>query len=228
MLKKCFGIISYFPDDEKFRKVRKDRLIALLNNLSGNLNLPVIILAQNWRKEDYNLTYSNNIYIYNYPVGLGVTMARIKLREKLLTFDFDAYIFLDDDSEINFSQQGVDNYIREIESHPNMVGKFNGTYMRLLYISKYMLKIMDFDFIRNYESIRGEIWEDFAYLKTYEKLYPSKFFVFSKKGINEVSKTSLRDEYSTWYKSEFGNETAISRKTREIINHWYNNKRRGK
>ena len=85
---------------------------------------------------------------------------------------------------------------------------------------------MDLDFIKNYESIRGEIWEDFAYLKTYERLYPSKFFTFSKRGIDEISQTSQRDEYSTWYKSEFGNEQNIMRNTKNIINKWYRSKRK--
>ena len=226
MLTKCFGIISYLPEDENFRKIRKERLIKLISNLNTYFKLPIIILAQNWTEDDLNLIYDNNIYVYNYDRGLGVTRARIYLRDKLLKHNFDAYIFLDDDSELVTDRVGVNNYLKEIDNHPNMVGKFKGTYMRFLYISNYMLKIMDLDFIKNYESIRGEIWEDFAYLKTYERLYPSKFFTFSKKGINEISQTSQRDEYSTWYKSEFGNEQNIMRNTKNIINKWYRSKKR--
>lgn len=226
VLTKCFGIISYLPEDENFRKIRKERLIKLISDLNTYFKLPIIILAQNWTEDDLNLIYDNNIYVYNYDRGLGVTRARIYLRDKLLKHNFDAYIFLDDDSELVTDRVGVNNYLKEIDNHPNMVGKFKGTYMRFLYISNYMLKIMDLDFIKNYESIRGEIWEDFAYLKTYERLYPSKFFTFSKKGINEISQTSQRDEYSTWYKSEFGNEQNIMRNTKNIINKWYRSKRR--
>lgn len=226
MLTKCFGIISYLPEDENFRKIRRERLIKLISDLNTYFKLPIIILAQNWTEDDLNLIYDNNIYVYNYDRGLGVTRARIYLRDKLLKHNFDAYIFLDDDSELVTDKVGVNNYLKEIDNHPNMVGKFKGTYMRFLYISNYMLKIMDLDFIKNYESIRGEIWEDFAYLKTYERLYPSKFFTFSKKGINEISQTSQRDEYSTWYKSEFGNEQNIMRNTKNIINKWYRSKRR--
>ena len=226
VLTKCFGIISYLPEDENFRKIRKERLIKLISDLNTYFKLPIIILAQNWTEDDLNLIYDNNIYVYNYDRGLGVTRARIYLRDKLLKHNFDAYIFLDDDSELVTDKVGVNNYLKEIDNHPNMVGKFKGTYMRFLYISNYMLKIMDLDFIKNYESIRGEIWEDFAYLKTYERLYPSKFFTFSKKGINEISQTSQRDEYSTWYKSEFGNEQNIMRNTKNIINKWCWSKRR--
>lgn len=226
MLTKCFGIISYLPEDENFRKIRKERLIKLISDLNTYFKLPIIILAQNWTEDDLNLIYDNNIYVYNYDRGLGVTRARIYLRDKLLKHNFDAYIFLDDDSELVTDKVGVNNYLKEIDNHPNMVGKFKGTYMRFLYISNYMLKIMDLDFIKNYESIRGEIWEDFAYLKTYERLYPSKFFTFSKRGIDEISQTSQRDEYSTWYKSEFGNEQNIMRNTKNIINKWYRSKRK--
>jgi len=226
VISKCFGIISYFPNDEEFRRVRKERFLKLVSDLNTYFKLPIIVLAQNWREEDLNITYGNNIYIYNYSKGLGITKARIYLRDKLLKHNFDAYIFLDDDSELVTDQMGADNYLKEIDKHPNMVGKFKGTYMRFLYISNYMLKIMDFDYIKDLESIRGEVWEDYAYLKTYERLYPERYFNFTKRGINEISQTSLRDKYSTWYKTEFGNESNISRATKEIINKWYARKRK--
>ena len=47
MLTKCFGIISYLPNDENFRKIRKERLIKLISDLNAYFKLPIIILAQN-------------------------------------------------------------------------------------------------------------------------------------------------------------------------------------
>lgn len=44
---KCIGIISYFPDDNKVRKIRIDKLNNLLKRCDELFNLPIIIIAQN-------------------------------------------------------------------------------------------------------------------------------------------------------------------------------------
>ena len=225
MTKKCIGIISYFPKNLEHRKARKERFQKLIKVLNAYFKLPIVIIAQNWQNDDIQITYNNKIIIYNYNDGLGITRARIILREKLLNLDYDYYIFLDDDSDIQCTENGVRQYLNEIDSHPNMVGKYFSSWPRLLAISKYMLNIMDYEYIKKYDATRGEIWEDMAYMKTYEKLYPNKFFNFSKKEISEVSPVSRGDKYSTWYKKEYGNEVAISRKTRQIIDNWYKSKR---
>lgn len=226
VLTKCIGIISYFPPGAEIRVERKKRFNKLITTLDTYFKLPIVIIAQNWTNEDLKINYCNNIYIYNYSYGLGITKARILLREKLLKFDYDYYIFFDDDSDIKCTVDSANKYLLEIDNHQNMVGKYFNTWPRLLAISKSMLTIMDYDYISNFEASRGEIWEDMAYIKTYERLYPNKFFKFSKENISEVSPVSKKDDYSTWYKKEFGTETTISRKTKEIIEKWYNYKSR--
>jgi len=227
MLTKCIGIISYFPSNIVIRTERKNRFNRLINILNTYFKLPIVIIAQNWTNEDFlNINYCNKVYIYQYNNGLGITKARMILRDKLLKFDYDYFIFLDDDSDIKCTVDSANKYLLEIDTHPDMVGKYFNTWPRLLAISKSMLTIMDYDYISNLEASRGEIWEDMAYIKTYERLYPNKFFKFSKENISEVSPVSKKDTYSTWYKKEFGTESAISRKTREIIERWYNYKSR--
>lgn len=224
MLRKCIGIISYFPDDLKIREERIKRFKNLLNFLNLNFKLPIVIISQNWK--DFKLPeYCNKIYLYRYNSGLGITRARITLREALLKLNYDYFIFLDDDSDIRGTPRGIENYLREIDVHPGMVGRFNSDWPRLLAISKSMLRIMDFDFIKDFEAGRGEIWEDSAYLITYRKLYPNKFFIFSKKEINERSPVARRDLYSTWYKKDFGNEEKIRLRTHKIIEDWVKFKR---
>lgn len=224
MLRKCIGIISYFPNDLKVREERIKRFKNLLNFLNMNFKLPIVIIAQNWK--DFELPeYCNKIYLYKYKYGLGITGARITLREKLLKLDYDYYIFLDDDSDIKGTPSGINNYFKEIDNHPGMVGRFNLDWPRLLAISKTMLRIMDFDFIKNFEAYRGEVWEDSAYLITYRRLYPNRFFVFSKKELSETSPVARRDLYSTWYKKEFGNEEKIRKNTKKIIDDWVKFKR---
>ena len=222
---KCIGIISYFPNNDKQRSVRKNRFLNLINVLNTYFKLPIVIIAQNWDKNDFILNYCNTITIYSYNHGLGITKARYILREKLLKLDYDYFIFLDDDSDIKCTQRGVDNYLKEIDMHEGMVGRFNNDLPRLLAISKQMLILMDYEFIKDKEASRGEIWEDFVYLSTYRRLYPDKFYMFSKKDIKEVSPVSRGDEFSTWYKKEFGNESQIGTKSRQIINKWVEYKR---
>lgn len=152
MLTKCFGIISYFPDGE-LREIRKQKFYKLLETLDTYFKLPLVIIAQNW--DDVDLKYSNSIKIYKYTEPLGITGARIVLREKLLEEDYDYYIFLDDDIEIRCNQKSVNNYLKNIDAHPGMFGKFDK--FQLFAISKYMLEKMNFDYIKDYESIRGEI-----------------------------------------------------------------------
>ena len=56
-MKKCIGIISYLPDNEKVRETRVRRLNKLLHKLDEIFNLPIIIIAQNY--QDF-LPNSNN------------------------------------------------------------------------------------------------------------------------------------------------------------------------
>lgn len=63
-------------------------------------------------------------------------------------------------------------------------------------------------------------------MKTYKEIFPRKFFQFSKKGINEVSMMARNDEYTTWYKPEFGNENKIRANSIRIANSWISEKRK--
>jgi len=226
MLSKCIGIISYFPNDIKIRSERINRFIKLMGCLNNYFKLPVVIIAQNWKDFEIPIQYCNTVYLYKYKSGLGITKARMVLREKLLTFNYDYFIFLDDDSEIKCTDKGVEKYFNEIDSHPGMVGKFFYSWPRLLAISKDMLQKMDYEYIKNLDATRGEIWEDMAYIKTYSAIYPEKFFKFSKFEMSEDSPVSKKDSYSTWYKKEYGNESKIARATRLIINNWIADRRR--
>lgn len=225
MTRKCIGIISYFPKNLEHRKIRKERFNKLIQTLDAYFKLPIVIIAQNWDDEDIPIIYNNKIIIYRYKNGLGITKARITLREKLLSFNYDYYIFLDDDSDIVCTKEGVINYLAEIDNHPGMVGRFNSDWPRLLAISNQMLKIMDFDFIKDKEAYRGEIWEDSAYLITYRRLYPNKFFIFSKRDIKEISPVARKDTYSTWYRKEFGEEKQLRLNTKAIIEKWVRHKK---
>ena len=221
MLSKCIGIISYFPDGP-LRDIRKKNFNNLIKTLNDYFKLPIVIIAQNWKEEDLNIKYDSSIKIYNWKRPLGITGANIKLREKLLLEPYDYFIHLDDDIEIVCGQEQVNKYLNEIDSHPNMFGQVKK--FQLAAQSRYMLEKMDFDYIKNMESYRGEIWEDLAYMNVYKKLYPNKFFEFKNK-LTMTFKPSEQDPTSTWYDKSI-NQKLVQKKTNKIINDWYNLKKR--
>lgn len=221
MLTKCIGIISYFPDDEPLRTNRKKAFNNFIGQLDKLFKLPIIIVAQNWRKEDYNIKYCATIKIYNFSNALGITKARIILREKLLETEYDYFILFDDDSNIIGTENSVKEYLKQLDNHPDMFGLFKGrSWHRLFAISKYMLNLMSYDFIKNYESFRGEIWEDVAYAHTYKKIYPNKWFDIQVIGLDENQLPSEKDVNTTWYKPEFDNEKSMWLKTKVIRDEW--------
>ena len=224
MLSKCIGIISYFPDDAKIREERKKRFNKLMYNINTYFRLPVVIIAQNWRDNDFNVDYDYDIDIVKFNKPLGITGARIELRKKLLSLNYDYFILTDDDTNLTtISQEGVDQYLLEIDQHPRMFGLFHGHFQRFVAASKYMLGIMDLDFISNMESINGDLWEDVAYIEVYKKLYPKRFFRFSRKGLDETFIRSEEDEFTTWYVDD-DKHKGIEIKTKEIIKNWLKEK----
>ena len=111
---KCIGIISFFPDN--IRVERRQRLKKLLTQLNTYFKLPVIIIAQNWVKEDFEIFGGLNnqkFFVHTYP-KLGIAKARITLREKFLESDYDWLIMFDDDMEIKEDQALVDKWLGQI------------------------------------------------------------------------------------------------------------------
>ena len=126
MVKKVFGIISYFPnnDTEYHRYVRKQRTkrcTELLQTL-GKLwpTVDIIILTQNWK--DYQPPkIPNNISIRKSPIKrLGILSARRVLRQEFLDSDYDYLIMLDDD--VTIQCRNPEQYLQEIDNHPDGIG----------------------------------------------------------------------------------------------------------
>ena len=216
MLSKCIGMISWFPDNV-LRAERVRRFRHTLKQIDKYFKLPIVIIAQNWHEEDFNLEYSNLIKIYNYPHALGITGANVILREKLLLEDYDYFIHLDDDINFIGTQKDVDNYLKEIDNHPNMFGQLKK--FQLAAQSKYMLKLMDWEYIKGLESYKGDLWEDVAYMNTYKKVYPNKFFTFKNTRLKMDFGPSEKDSASTWYTNDI-NQRIVQQNTNKIINQW--------
>ncbi|MBP5694625.1 MAG: hypothetical protein J6X03_04185 [Bacilli bacterium] len=124
MLKKCIGIVSYFPSETARFNARAQR-IARFNNLLGQINslwpnIDILIVAQNW--QDYQLPeLTNKFTIYSYAQPLTIIGARNTLREKILNeTDYEYIIMIDDDAVINSCGQEIaDAYMKAIDENPD-------------------------------------------------------------------------------------------------------------
>ena len=117
-LKKCFGIISGFPEGEN-RNRRIDRfnqLLEQLNNLWPNVD--ILVVAQNWK--DYKLpTIKNKVELITYKNNIGILEARRVLRKEFLKRDYDYIIMMDDDDIIECDNNHAHlDYMNELDKHP--------------------------------------------------------------------------------------------------------------
>lgn len=194
-MKKCIGIISYLPDDEKVREVRVRRLNKLLHKLDEIFNLPIIIIAQNY--QDF-LPNSDNYILIESTKPLGIVGARKKLRKVFLESNYDCLIMLDDDSDIIGTRENAKKYLDQLDQHPGMFYEFNKSLLKLFAISKEIYENIDFDDI-NPE--KGEGFEDRIFVAKLREKFPDKRFIIEKGKLDEYS-ISTMDANSTWYTNQ--------------------------
>ena len=117
-MKKCFGIISWFPDKEPARAQRQDRINRLFTQLNDLWpDVDILIIAQNW-KDFKPVKTKNKQIIKEYP-ALGILKARRTLREEFLKLDYDYIIMFDDDAIIKCENKHAHkDYMAEIDKHP--------------------------------------------------------------------------------------------------------------
>lgn len=187
-MNKVIGIISYLPDDEKKRKIREEKITSLIRTCDELFDLPIIIIAQNWKDFDIDCCQ-----LYKFDKPLGIVGARKELRKVFLKSGYDYLIMLDDDCNITGTQGGFDNYLKEIDQHPGMFGTFNGTLLKLFAISKEIFSLQDYG---DGKVEDGDFFEDILLVNTLQKKFPDKHFVFSKSNISEKS-NNFNDENST-------------------------------
>ena len=193
MQKKVIGIISYLPDDSKIRAERFRKLNELIVSCNHLLNLPIIIIAQNW--SNLNII-SSNVTIYKYENKLGIVGARKELRKKFLKLDYDYLIMLDDDCTL-YGSSG-ENYLKQIDANPDCFIEFMKTLLKLFAISKSLFAQVDYDDINPED---GEGFEDRIFVNKLRKLFPEKRREFKDAGIYQSS-ISTKDPLSTWYTNQ--------------------------
>lgn len=219
MVKKVFGIISYFPnnDTEYHRYVRKQRTkrcTELLQTL-GKLwpTVDIIILTQNWR--DYQPPkIPNNISIRKSPIKrLGILSARRVLRQEFLDSDYDYLIMLDDDVTIQCRNPA--QYLQEIDNHPDGIGIVSNSdnALSLVAISKTIFQQITYPKV--YKE-RGEGFEDIAFKQICIEKFSDSIFELP----NDVSVSSMVDGIScpsTWSSDSRYNWDYMTRVTSALI-----------
>ena len=118
-MKKVFGIISWFPDENPHRSQRLNRLNQTFKHLIDLFGegIEFLIVAQNWK--DYKVPeFVNRATIYRFD-KLGILGARKKLREKFLESGYDYLIMCDDDIVLEQKEKDAPKkYMAELDRHP--------------------------------------------------------------------------------------------------------------
>lgn len=208
-MKKCFGIISWLPENEEDRKLRIARVNRFLKQINSFWpDIDILVIAQNWKKFK-PVKISNKIIKVSFDSGLGILKARKVLREEFLKLDYDFLIMFDDDTIIEETEEGgAKKYINKIDNQVDGFGflQYEAAQLSGCAISKEMLKKED---IPNVDPQKGEAFEDCIYSNLLHILYSNKEFKIS--GIkctqfqnpNEVAKSTWYDEAVQNNKTKF-------------------------
>ena len=170
-MKICIGIISYLPNNES-HNIRKDVFAKEIKSLNIALNLPILVIAQNYTEEDKKIFTDNCIVDYYGP--LGVTKARQTLRHKFLDSDFD-YIILFDDDEIIKNTSLATKYLETIYNNPDKYIQYYVVYLRACAVSRYVMERVPFVPI-NAPKLEG--WDDALYIDCVKKVCPESYMDF--------------------------------------------------
>lgn len=188
----CIGIISYFPNE--IRVERRQRLKSLVSQLDKYFKLPIMIIAQNWTNEDIESLkgFTNQqIFVYMYP-RLGITNARIILREYFLRSNYDYLIMFDDDMELVDDEETVKAWLDQITDKdfyytPTFLTNFCA-------ISKEAFKKVNYD--AEVEAIKGNGFEDWIFVeRCLNKLNCERFNTYLPA---RTRQGFLNDNLTTW------------------------------
>lgn len=119
-MKKCFGIVSWFPDKEPARTQRQERINRLFKQLESLWpDIDILVIAQNW-KNFVPAEIANKLVTVKFDQGLGILKARQVLRIEFLKHNYDYIIMFDDDGIIQCDNDtAAQDYMTELDKHPN-------------------------------------------------------------------------------------------------------------
>lgn len=195
MLSKVIGIISFLPNDTTIKEHRINKLLQLIDSCNSLFNLPILIIAQNYKKADVAKVEPKANVKLSLHKKLGITGARKQLREEFITSEYDYLIMLDDDCVITGNAKGVDNYFNDIENHPNGYGLFQASLLKLFAISKTLYKEVEFPDV---SPENGDGFEDRVFVHgLLEKSYPELKYEFKDHTNLNQSSINTNDQDST-------------------------------
>lgn len=187
-LKKVFGIISYFPNNDtafhiETRRERSRRFKELLFKLEELWpDVDIMVIAQNW--QDFELPQIKNTIIQYHYEKLGILGARRELRKRFLESEYDYLIMLDDDGRI--LQADPDLYMQTIDENPQGIGviRHRSCPLMFLAISKYIYQQIDMPDI---DAEKGEGFEDDIFVANCFSQFPDLAYDFPQDCIVEYS-----------------------------------------
>lgn len=223
-MKKCFGIVSYFPWEQPERKQRQDRLDRLIRRLSDLWpDIPIMIISQQWKYYNLDKKCKNEVIRFDYA-KLGILGARQILRKHFLESQFDYIIMLDDDALFELDNNNVaQEYINEIDNHPNgfCFLQYDNSQLNLCAISKH---IYEQEPIPNIDPQKSEGFEDKIWATLLHYKYSDKEFA-APKGIRCIHfKNPIEVVPSTWASEQKYNWRQLRANTLEIVAYIAENK----
>ena len=207
------GIISWLPDTKDVRKVRIKRLNKLLTQLRSVCDLPIMIVAQNWKGVEISVTENVTICCYG---KLGITGAREELRKRFVNSPYEFMLCFDDDFEIVEDKEKFNKFIRTATLCKDCFVEYENYLMNGCVISKYIAESYPFNTAISAE--QGTGFEDWIYVSVIKRTDPKHYVKVNGFGIIPKPRSEfVEDEYSTW-QSNTTDKDDITRKSIEIIN----------
>ena len=197
MINKCFGFISWLPDNKENRKARIERLnnaFKQIIDLFGE-DSEFLIIAQNWG--DYKVpSFIKHSDIFKYG-KLGILGARKKLREHFLESNYDYLIMCDDDIVLKTNDDNtINEFNKALEDNPKGFWfPMYGWSLSFCAVSKW---IYEREEMVDVDPEKSEGYEDtvFPYLLHYK--YPKHEFKFDKLKFLQYQAKYHKDHKSTW------------------------------
>ena len=207
-MKKCFGIISWFPDEFPARGQRQDRINRLFKQLNTLWpDIDILVIAQNW-KGFKPINVRNKVIIKNYS-ALGILWARKVLRQEFLRLSYDYIIMFDDDAIIETKNDAHIKYMEEIDKHPNgfcfihgaknRFDDYKAAQLNLCAISRYIYEKED---IPKVNPQKNQGFEDHIYSLLLHVKYRNFEFMPPKEITHIQFQNKNEDAPSTWARKE--------------------------
>lgn len=202
-LKACVGIISYFPNDINLKILRIQRLNQLIKQIDLIFNVPIMIIAQNWKGISLSEgTTRKPIIIHNYKEGLGINKARQTLREKFLESEYNYLIMLDDDGVLKGDALGGQTYLRAMAEHPDGFCEVRQSLLKLFAISKSCFELIQYpDGGADDKDPQMRFFEDMFVCRSLKRIYPERQFKFAMSmHLYEMSDAAYDKGNTGWHK----------------------------